>query len=209
MGQKTNPIGFRLAVNHNWESKWFANKKDFAENLESDYRIREFLKKKLSDAGVARIVIERARGNKIRVTIHSSRSGVIFGKNGEEIQKLREELKKKFGKELLLDVKEIKSPDLVAQLVAENIATQLERRQPFRRVMKKAIQTTMSLGADGIRLRIAGRIGGAEIARVESSRQGRVPLHTLRENIDYGFAEANTVYGKLGIKCWICAHSDR
>lgn len=209
MGQKTNPIGFRLAVNHNWESKWYADKKDFAENLKSDYVIREFLNKKLADAGVAKIVIERARGNKIRVTIHTARPAVVLGKNGDDSKKLREELVKKSGKDVILDVKEVKNADLVAQLVAENIARQLERRAQFRRVMKKAIQSTMNLGADGIRLRIAGRIGGAEIARVESARQGRVPLHTLRENIDYGFAEANTVYGKLGIKCWICAHSDR
>ncbi len=209
MGQKTNPIGFRLAVNHNWDSKWYADKKDFAENLKSDYVIREFLNKKLADAGVARIVIERARGNKIRVTINVVRPGVVVGKNGDESKKLRDELTKKSGKEVILDIKEVKQPELVAQLVAENIARQLERRAQFRRVMKKAIQSTMNAGADGIRLRIAGRIGGAEIARVESARQGRVPLHTLRENIDYGFVEANTVYGKLGIKCWICAHSDR
>lgn len=209
MGQKTNPIGFRLAVNHNWDSKWYADKKDFAENLKSDYVIREFLSKKLADAGVARIVIERARGNKIRVTINVVRPGVVVGKNGDESKKLRDELTKKSGKEVILDIKEVKQPELVAQLVAENIARQLERRAQFRRVMKKAIQSTMNAGADGIRLRIAGRIGGAEIARVESARQGRVPLHTLRENIDYGFVEANTVYGKLGIKCWICAHSDR
>lgn len=209
MGQKTNPIGFRLAVNHNWDSKWYADKKDFAENLKSDYVIREFLNKKLADAGVARIIIERARGNKIRVTINVVRPGVVVGKNGDESKKLRDELTKKSGKEVILDIKEVKQPELVAQLVAENIARQLERRAQFRRVMKKAIQSTMNAGADGIRLRIAGRIGGAEIARVESARQGRVPLHTLRENIDYGFVEANTVYGKLGIKCWICAHSDR
>ena len=209
MGQKTNPIGFRLAVNHNWDSKWYADKKDFAENLKSDYVIREFLSKKLADAGVARIVIERARGNKIRVTINVVRPGVVVGKNGDESKKLRDELTKKSGKEVILDIKEVKQPELVAQLVAENIARQLERRAQFRRVMKKAIQSTMNAGADGIRLRIAGRIGGAEIARVESARQGRVPLHTLRENIDYGFVEANTVYGKLGIKCWICTHSDR
>ena len=209
MGQKTNPIGFRLAVNHNWDSKWYADKKDFAENLKSDYVIREFLNKKLADAGVARIVIERARGNKIRVTINVVHPGVVVGKNGDESKKLRDELTKKSGKEVILDIKEVKQPELVAQLVAENIARQLERRAQFRRVMKKAIQSTMNAGADGIRLRIAGRIGGAEIARVESARQGRVPLHTLRENIDYGFVEANTVYGKLGIKCWICAHSDR
>ncbi|MEI6597525.1 MAG: 30S ribosomal protein S3 [bacterium] len=208
MGQKVNPIGFRLAVRRNWESRWFATKRDFPAFILEDYRIREFLKEKLRQAAVPRIFIERA-GPKVRVRIWTARPGVVIGRKGDELKKLREEIAKVAGKQkvddIILEVNEVKRPDLVAQLVAENVALQLERRISFRRAMKKAIQSTMQNGADGIRLRLGGRLGGAEIARVESARVGRVPLHTLRENIDYGFAEARTVYGKLGIKCWICA----
>ena len=208
MGQKVNPTGFRLAVRRNWESRWYATKRDFPANILEDYRIREFLKEKLRQAAVPRIFIERA-GQKVRVRIWTARPGVVIGRKGDELKKLREEIQKVAGKaridDVILEVNEVKRPDLVAQLVAENVALQLERRISFRRAMKKAVQTTMSNGADGIRLRLGGRLGGAEIARVESARVGRVPLHTLRENIDYGFAEARTVYGKLGIKCWICA----
>lgn len=203
MGQKTNPIGFRLAVRRNWDSRWYADKKTFPEFLKNDYDIRKFLHEKLRQAGVPKIFIERA-GARIRVKIYTARPGVVIGRKGGELEKLREDIEKIAGREVILDIQEIKKPDLVAQLVAENIALQLERRVSFRRAMKKAVQSTMGMGADGIRLRVAGRLGGAEIARVESSRVGRVPLHTLRANIDYGFAEANTVYGKLGIKCWIC-----
>jgi small subunit ribosomal protein S3 len=208
MGQKVNPIGFRLAVRRNWESRWFATKRDFPSFILEDYRIREFLKEKLRQAAVPRIFIERA-GPKVRVRIWTARPGVVIGRKGDELKKLREEIQHVAGKakvdDVILEVNEVKRPDLVAQLVAENVALQLERRISFRRAMKKAIQSTMQNGADGIRLRLGGRLGGAEIARVESARVGRVPLHTLRENIDYGFAEARTVYGKLGIKCWICA----
>lgn len=208
MGQKVNPTGFRLAVRRNWESRWYATKRDFPANILEDYRIREFLKEKLRQAAVPRIFIERA-GQKVRVRIWTARPGVVIGRKGDELKKLREEIQKVAGKaridDVILEVNEVKRPDLVAQLVAENVALQLERRISFRRAMKKAVQTTMTNGADGIRLRLGGRLGGAEIARVESARVGRVPLHTLRENIDYGFAEARTVYGKLGIKCWICA----
>ncbi|NBV38525.1 30S ribosomal protein S3 [bacterium] len=208
MGQKVNPIGFRLAVRRNWESRWFATKRDFPSFILEDYRIREFLKEKLRQAAVPRIFIERA-GPKVRVRIWTARPGVVIGRKGDELKKLREEIQQVAGKakvdDVILEVNEVKRPDLVAQLVAENVALQLERRISFRRAMKKAIQSTMQNGADGIRLRLGGRLGGAEIARVESARVGRVPLHTLRENIDYGFAEARTVYGKLGIKCWICA----
>ena len=208
MGQKVNPIGFRLAVRRNWESRWFATKRDFPSFILEDYRIREFLKEKLRQAAVPRIFIERA-GPKVRVRIWTARPGVVIGRKGDELKKLREEIQKVAGKakleDVILEVNEVKRPDLVAQLVAENVALQLERRISFRRAMKKAIQSTMQNGADGIRLRLGGRLGGAEIARVESARVSRVPLHTLRENIDYGFAEARTVYGKLGIKCWICA----
>jgi small subunit ribosomal protein S3 len=207
MGQKVNPTGFRLAVRRNWESRWYATKRTFPANILEDYRIRACLKEKLRQAAVPRIFIERA-GQKVRVRIWTARPGVVIGRKGEELGKLRQEIQKVAGKarldDVILEVNEVKHPDLVAQLVAENVALQLERRISFRRAMKKAVQTTMTNGADGIRLRLAGRLGGAEIARVESARVGRVPLHTLRENIDYGFAEARTVYGKLGIKCWIC-----
>lgn len=208
MGQKVNPIGFRLAVRHNWESRWYATKRDFPANILEDYRIREFLKEKLRQCSVPRIFIERA-GQKIRVRIWTARPGMVIGRKGDELKLLRGEIQKVVGKtrvdDIMLEVNEVKRPDLVAQLVAENIALQLERRISFRRAMKKAVQTTMTNGADGIRIRLGGRLGGAEIARVESARVGRVPLHTLRENIDYGFAEARTLAGKVGIKCWICA----
>lgn len=205
MGQKTNPIGFRLAVRRNWDSRWYADKKTFPQYLKNDYEIRKFIltNKELRGAGIPTVFIERA-GSRIRVKIYTARPGMVIGRKGEDIEKLRNAIEKIAGREVILDIQEIKKPDLVAQLVAENIALQLERRISFRRAMKKAVQSTMSLGAEGIRLRVAGRLGGAEIARVESSRVGRVPLHTLRANIDYGFAEAHTVYGKLGIKCWIC-----
>jgi len=203
MGQKTNPIGFRIAVTHDWRSKWYAEKKEFGKLLTEDYKIRDVLKKKLESASVPRILIERA-ATRCRITILTARPGVVIGRKGAEIDKLKEELSKLTGKEIYVDILEIKTPELDAQLVAENIALQLERRVSFRRAMKKAIQTTMDFGADGIKVRCAGRLGGAELARVEMYHEGRVPLHTLRANIDYGFAEASTVYGKLGVKCWIC-----
>ncbi len=203
MGQKTNPIGFRLAVTKDWRSKWYAGKKDFGKLLEEDRQIRDVLKKKLESASVPRILIERA-ATRCRITILTARPGVVIGRKGAEIDKLKEELSKLTGKEIYVDILEIKQPETDAQLVAENVALQLERRVSFRRAMKKAIQTAMDFGAEGIKLRCAGRLGGAELARTEQYHQGRVPLHTLRAEIDYGFAEAKTVYGKLGIKCWIC-----
>lgn len=203
MGQKTNPIGLRVAVTKDWRSKWYANKKDFASLVVEDNRIRTFLKKKLEGAAVPRILIERA-ASRCRVTIQTARPGVVIGRKGAEIDKLKEELSKLTGKEIYVDIVEVKSPDLDAQLVAENIALQLERRVSFRRAMKKALQITRDQGAQGIKIRCAGRLGGAELARVESYHWGRVPLHTLRAEIDYGFAEAKTLYGKLGVKCWIC-----
>jgi small subunit ribosomal protein S3 len=208
MGQKVNPIGFRLAVRRNWESRWYATKRDFPAFILEDYRLREFLKETLRQAAVPRIFIERA-GQKVRVRIWTARPGMVIGRKGDDLKLLRGEIQKVAGKarieDIILEVNEVKRPDLVAQLVAENIALQLERRISFRRAMKKAVQTTMTNGADGIRIRLGGRLGGAEIARVESARVGRVPLHTLRENIDYGFTEARTLAGKVGIKCWICA----
>jgi small subunit ribosomal protein S3 len=203
MGQKTNPIGFRIAVNKDWRSKWYAGKKDFGKLLTEDRQIRDLLKKKLETASVPRILIERA-ATRCRITILTARPGVVIGRKGAEIDKLKEELSKMTGKEIYVDIMEIKTPELDAQLVAENIALQLERRVSFRRAMKKALQTTKDFGAEGIKLRCAGRLGGAELARVEQYHWGRVPLHTLRADIDYGFAEARTVYGKLGVKCWIC-----
>ena len=203
MGQKTNPIGLRVAVNHDWRSKWFATKKEFGKLLSEDRLIRLKLKGRLKEAGVPRILIERA-ANRCRVTILTARPGVVIGKKGAEIDKLKEELSKMTGKDVYIDIMEIKQAETDAQLVAEGVALQLERRVSFRRAMKKAIQTAMDLGADGIKIRCAGRLGGAELARVETYHEGRVPLHTLRANIDYGFAEARTLYGKLGIKCWIC-----
>jgi small subunit ribosomal protein S3 len=203
MGQKTNPIGLRMAVNRDWRSKWYSDKKEFGRLLTEDYQIRELLKKRLESASVPKILIERA-ANRCRITILTARPGVVIGRKGAEIDKLKEELSKMTGKEIYVDIQEIKTPETDAQLVAENIALQLERRVSFRRAMKKAIQTAMDLGAEGIKIRCGGRLGGAELARVENYHQGRVPLHTLRANIDYGFAEASTLYGKLGIKVWIC-----
>jgi small subunit ribosomal protein S3 len=203
MGQKTNPIGLRVAVNRDWRSKWFAGKKEFGQLLNEDRKIRELLKKKLESASVPKILIERAT-NRCRVTILTARPGVVIGRKGSEIDKLKEELSRMTNKEVYVDIVEVKQPELDAQLVAENVALQLERRVSFRRAMKKALQTAKDFGADGIKIRCSGRLGGAELARVEQYHWGRVPLHTLRANIDYGFAEAFTLYGKLGIKCWIC-----
>jgi len=203
MGQKTHPIGFRLAVRRNWQSRWFATKKDFPALLLEDQKIRTHLMEKLKQAAVPRIFIERA-GNRVRVKIYTARPGVVIGRKGAEVENIKAELAKLTGKAVLLDIQEVKKPEVEAQLVAENVALQLERRVAFRRAMKKAIEMAMHLGAEGIRIQCSGRLGGAEIARREWQRKGRVPLHTLRENIEYGFFEALTVYGKIGVKCWIC-----
>jgi small subunit ribosomal protein S3 len=203
MGQKTNPTGFRLAVRRNWQSRWYASKKDFAKLLLEDQIIREKLMEKLKQASVPRIFIERAT-NRVRVKIYTARPGLVIGRKGSEIENIKAELSKLTGKDVLLDIQEVKKPEIEAQLVAENVCLQLERRIAFRRAMKKAVELAMALGAEGIRIQSSGRLGGADIARREWQRKGRVPLHTLRENIDYGFAEAKTVYGKIGVKCWIC-----
>ena len=203
MGQKTNPVGFRLSVRRNWQSRWYADRKSFPLVLAEDQQIRRILLEKLKFASVPRVFIERA-SNRIRVKIFTARPGIVIGKKGAEIEKIKEDLAKMTGKEILLDIQEVRKPEIEAQLVAENVALQLERRISFRRAMKKAVQMAMSLGAEGIKVRVAGRLGGADIARTEVQRTGRVPLHTLREYIDYGFAEANTVYGIIGVKCWIC-----
>ena len=203
MGQKINPIGFRLPIRRDWRSRWYASSENYASWVAEDYKIREFLQKKLRYASVQDVLLERA-GSRIRVTILSGRPGVIIGRKGQELDKVKEQLQKLVKKDILLDVQELKKPDLVAQLIAESVALQLERRVSFRRAMKKAVQLAMSMGAKGIRLQCAGRLGGAEIARTESQRAGSVPLHTLRANVDYGFNEAHTVYGIIGIKCWVC-----
>ena len=203
MGQKTNPTGFRLAVRRNWQSRWYATKKDFAKLLYEDQIIRAKLMEKLKAASVPKIFIERA-SNRVRVKIYTARPGIVIGRKGAEVEVIKAELAKLTGKEVLLDIQEIKKPEIEAGLVAENVALQLERRIAFRRAMKKAVETAMSLGAEGIRIQCSGRLGGSDIARREWQRKGRVPLHTLRENIDYGFFEAHTVYGKIGVKCWIC-----
>jgi len=200
MGQKTNPVGFRLAVRRNWQSRWYAGKKDFGKLLAEDQLIRSKLMEKLKQASVPRIFIERA-SNRVRVKIYTARPGIVIGRKGQEIEKIKEDLAKLTGKEILLDIQEVKKPEIEAALVAENVALQLERRIAFRRAMKKAVEMAMALGAEGIRIQCSGRLGGADIARREWQRKGRVPL---RENIDYGFAEAQTVYGKIGVKCWIC-----
>ena len=202
MGQKTNPTGFRLAVRRNWQSRWFARKKDFAKLLHEDQVIRDTLMEKLKQASVPRIFIERA-GNRVRVKIFTARPGIVIGKKGQEVENMKVQLGKLTGKEVLLDIQEIKKPEVEAQLVAESVALQLERRIAFRRAIKKAIQIAMSLGIDGIKIQCSGRLGGADIARSESYNEGTVPLHTLRADIDYGTAEADTTYGKLGIKTWI------
>jgi len=203
MGQKTNPIGFRLSVRRNWQSRWYADRKSFPKVLAEDQQIRKILLDKLRFASVPRVFIERA-SNRIRVKIFTARPGIVIGKKGAEIEKIKEDLARMTGKEILLDIQEVRKPEIEAQLVAENVALQLERRISFRRAMKKALQMAMSLGAEGIKIRVAGRLGGSDIARTEVQRIGRVPLHTLREYIDYGLAEAHTVYGIIGVKCWIC-----
>jgi small subunit ribosomal protein S3 len=202
MGQKVSPIGFRLIRRKKWDSNWFANKKEFGNLLEQDRMIRSFLRKKPACVGASKFVIKRMSG-KIEVTIHTARPGLVIGKKGSEVDVLKKELKEYTGQDVWIEIEEIKRPDLDAYLVAESIATQIERRLPFRRIMKKAIQTTMDAGAAGIKVQISGRIGGAEIARTEWYKEGRIPLHTLRANIDFAYGRAETTYGSIGIKVWI------
>ena len=202
MGQKVNPIGLRLGVNRTWDSRWFARKGEYAKLLHDDMRMRKVLKQRLGQAGVSRIIIERPH-KQCRVTIYAARPGVIIGKKGADIDKLRKDLAKMTEGEVFLNIVEVRKPETDAQLVAENVAQQLERRVAFRRAMKRAQQSAMRLGAKGIRISVSGRLGGAEIARTEGYREGRVPLHTLRADLDYGFAEAQTTYGIIGVKVWI------
>ncbi len=201
MGQKVNPIGLRLGINRTWDSRWYADE-GYAGLLHEDLRLRAYLNQRLAQAGVGRIVIERP-AKKARITIHSARPGVIIGKKGADIEKLRTDLAKMTQAEVALNIVEIRKPELDSRLVAENIAQQLERRVAFRRAMKRAVQSAMRLGAQGIRITCGGRLGGAEIARVEWYREGRVPLHTLRAEIDYGEATAKTAYGTCGVKVWV------
>jgi len=202
MGHKVNPIGLRLGINRNWESRWFPNFKTAAVSLGEDHKIRTYLKKELYYAGVSNIVIERT-AKRLRVTIIAARPGIIIGKKGSDIEKIKDSLNKLIGKPVALNIKEEKKAQASAQLVAENVATQLEKRVAFRRAMKKVMQNAQRAGAKGIKVSVAGRLGGAEIARTEWYLEGRVPLHTLRAKIDYGFAEAHTTYGVIGIKVWI------
>lgn len=201
MGQKVNPIGFRLGVNRDWDSRWFALK-EYSGFVLEDYQIRKFLSKRLSQAGVAKIEIERAAG-KVRIRIHTARPGIVIGKKGSEIEALKRELENIIKREIIVDIQEVRKPEINAQLVAENVALQLVRRVAFRRAMKKAVGSAMRFGALGIKIACAGRLGGAEMARREWYREGRVPLHTLRADIDYGFAEAFTTYGVIGVKVTI------
>lgn len=201
MGQKVNPIGLRLGITRTWESIWYADK-DYASNLYQDQKLRNYLKKRLYHAGISRIVIERT-GDKIRVKLFTARPGIVIGKKGSEIENLKKDLERKFGRECMIDIQEIRRPEADAQLVAENIAMQLERRIAFRRAMKKSINSALRFGVKGIKVSCAGRLGGAEMSRTEWFKEGRVPLHTLRADIDYGTAEAKTTYGIIGVKVWI------
>jgi len=201
VGQKVHPYGFRLGTLYGWQSNWFANK-TYAEQLHEDLAIRKFIKKKLYHAGISKVVIERT-GEKVVVNIHTARPGILIGKRGAEVDTLRKEIGAFTTRDVFINIKEIRKAELDAQLVAENIALQLERRVAFRRAMKKAMISTMKFGAKGIRIQCSGRLGGAEMGRREWYRDGRVPLHTLRADIDYGFAEARTTYGMIGVKCWI------
>ncbi len=202
MGQKIHPTGFRLAVNRNWGSKWFANKKHYGPTLAEDLKVREYLKKKLAHASVAKVTIERPAKN-ARITIHSARPGVVIGKKGEDIESLKGQLQKLLRVPVHINIEEIRKPELDAQLISDSIAQQLQKRIMFRRAMKRAITNAMRLGAQGIKIMSAGRLNGIEIARTEWYREGRVPLHTLRADIDYGFSEAKTTYGIIGIKVWV------
>ena len=201
MGQKVNPVGLRVGINRTWDSRWYADSQ-YGDLLHEDLRLRDYLFKRLSQAGVSRVVIERP-AKKARVTIHSARPGVVIGKKGADIEKLRQDVSRMTNSDVHINIVEFRKPEIDAKLVAENIAQQLERRVAFRRAMKRSVQSAMRLGAEGIRINCGGRLGGAEIARMEWYREGRVPLHTLRANVDYGIATARTTYGTCGVKVWV------
>jgi len=203
LGQKINPIGLRVAVDKDWRSRWFAPKRTYGGLLKEDLEIREIVKKRLESASLARVDIERY-ANRVRISLHTARPGAVIGRKGQELEKMRQQIAKLTGKEIYIEIQEIRDPDCNAQLVAENIALQMERRVSFRRAMKRAIKMAMDLGAEGIKVRTAGRLGGAELARVTWDKEGKIPLHTLRANIEYGFAEAATTAGRIGVKVWIC-----
>ncbi|MDZ4199744.1 MAG: 30S ribosomal protein S3 [Kiritimatiellia bacterium] len=203
MGQKVHPVGMRLAVRKNWSSRWYAGKKEYGTLAFEDAQIREEVKNRLKDAAVPDVLIERY-ANRVRVTVLTARPGIVIGRKGQDVEQLREKLAKTTGRDVYIEIKEIRNADCHAQLVAENIALQMERRVSFRRAMKRAAQVAMEFGAQGIRMHLNGRLGGSELARSEGLREGKVPLHTLREDIDDGFAEAQTVAGKIGVKVWIC-----
>jgi small subunit ribosomal protein S3 len=207
LGQKINPIGLRIAVSKEWKSRWFADKKTFGTLLNEDLKIRDLVKKRLEAAAVADIIVERY-ANRVRVTICTARPGIVIGRKGQDLDRVRDEIAKLTGKEIYLEIREIRSPDTNAQLVAESVALQMERRVSFRRAMKRAIKMAMELGVKGIRIKVAGRLGGAELSRTEWYKEGTIPLHTLRANIDYGFAEARTTAGKIGVKTWICKEKE-
>lgn len=202
MGQKVNPKSLRLNVNRTWDSRWFANEENYSQFIKEDYDIRKFLKAELKKAGISKIVIERPVG-KCKVTIHTAKPGVVIGKKGADIETLKRKIQKYTGSEVFVNIVEVRKPDTDAQLIAENICAQLERRIAFRRAMKRAVQNAMGQGAEGIRINCSGRLGGAEIARTEWYLEGRLPLHTFRNDVDYGFAEALTVYGIIGVKVWV------
>ncbi len=201
MGQKVNPIGMRVGINRTWDSRWFSDR-DYADKLVQDLKLREYVKDRLKAAGISKVIIERAAQN-TTVTVYTARPGVIIGKKGADIEKLRRQLSDRAGSDVSLNIVEIRKPEMDAQLVAEGVALQLERRVSFRRAMKRAVQSSLRLGAEGIRIAVSGRLGGADIARTEWYREGRVPLHTLRADLDYGFAEGLTTYGIIGVKVWI------
>jgi small subunit ribosomal protein S3 len=202
MGQKVHPTGIRLGIVKDWTSKWYADSKDFANTLNMDLKVRAYIKKKLKSASVSRVQIERPANN-ARITIHTARPGIVIGKKGEDVERLRQDVTKMMGNPVSINIEEIRKPELDAYLVAENVAQQLERRIMFRRAMKRAVQNAMRLGAQGIKIRVSGRLNGADIARAEWYHEGRVPLHTLRADIDYGTIEANTTYGIIGVKVWV------
>lgn len=202
MGQKVHPIGLRVGIIKDWDGRWYAGKKDYAGLIHEDVKVRAFVKKRLYASGIAKVEIERA-ASRVKVTIHTARPGMVIGRQGNEVENIRKDLEKLTGKQVQLNIAEVKTPELNAQLVAENIAFQLERRTSYRRAMKQAITRAMKFGAQGVKVHCSGRLMGAEIARSEGYSEGKVPLHTLRADIDYGFAEANTTYGKIGVKVWI------
>lgn len=208
MGQKVNPVGLRVAVNKRWRSRWYAGKRQYGDLLHEDLEIREMVKSRLKDAAVPEVLIERY-ANRARVTVFTARPGIVIGRKGADIESLRAEVSRKTGKDIFMEIREVRDPDCNAQLVAENIALQMERRISFRRAMKRAVQLAMEQGCHGIKIQMGGRLGGAELARTEGYKEGKIPLHTLRENVEYGFAEGNTVAGKIGVKVWICREPEQ